>query len=186
MRVLQILAREHAAIAECSRRFEAELESIALRGEVDAEAVERLLHFFEHEVDGHHQEKEERIFMPRLLSRASGEDVQALRAMFADHGAQRSLLAQMRNQIEGITYGEPNSLEILTRAARKYLRAQRVHSRWEQATLFPMATRVLGPRDDRALLNGFARLDEIWGSSVWAAERSLAEWLDQRRSLVPA
>ncbi|NOT29468.1 MAG: hypothetical protein HOP15_03360 [Planctomycetes bacterium] len=184
MQALQVLAREHAAIAACCERFEAEIGATVARCEVDAEAMDRLLRFFEVQVDGHHQEKEERIFMPRLLTRAPGADVFVLRFLFDDHGAQRQLLAQMRAQVEGVTYGEPNSIAVLVRAAKSYLRAQRQHSRWEQTTLFPMARRILGPRDDRALLNGFRRLDELWGTAVWDAARSLAEWLDQRRALV--
>jgi hemerythrin-like domain-containing protein len=186
MRALQVLAKEHAAIAACCERFEAEIDGIVARCEVDPEALGRLLHFFEVQVDGHHQEKEERIFMPRLLARARGEDVETLRSLFDDHGAQRRMLAHMRNQIEGVAYGEPNSIAVFVRAARSYLRAQREHSRWEQATLFPMALRILGPRDDRAILNGFRRIDQVWATTVFDAERALVEWLDQRRSLVPA
>lgn len=185
MKALQTLTSEHAAIAACCERFEAELDGIVGRCEVDAEALDHLLQFFEVQVDGHYQEREERIFMPRLLARAAAGEVQALRTLFHEHGAQRRLLAQMRNQIEGVTYGEPNSIAVFLRAARNYLRAQREHSHWEQATLFPMAARILGPRDDRAILNGFRSLDEVWGTSVHDAERSLTEWLDQRRSLVP-
>jgi hemerythrin-like domain-containing protein len=184
MKALQVLAREHAAIAACCERFEAELDQIVGRCEVDAEALDRLLRFFEVQVDGHHQEKEERIFMPRLLARAAGEDVLLLRSLLDDHGAQRRLLAHMRNQIEGVAYGEPNSVTVLVRAAQRYLRAQREHSRWEQTVLFPAASRILGPRDDRAILNGFRRIDELWGTTVWDAERALTAWLDQRRSLV--
>ena len=186
MKAIQSLMREHAAIAACCERFESEIDAIVRRFEVDAVALDHLLRFFEKEVDGHHQEKEERIFMPRLLARASGAEVQALRAMFHDHCAQRRLLAQLRNQIEGIAYGEPNSTAVFVRGARNYLRAQRAHSRWEQSELFPLAARVLGPRDDRAILNGFRRLDELWGTSVEDAERQLAEWLDQRHEPVPA
>ncbi len=186
MKALQVLTREHAAIAACCARFEAEIDGIIGRCEVDAEALDRLLYFFEVQVDGHHQEKEERIFLPRLLSRAAAEDVRALRALLDDHGEQRKLLAEMRNQIEGVTYGEPNSLAVLVRAAQRYLRAQREHSTWEQAVLFSRAQHILGPRDDRAILNGFRRLDEVWGTSVWDAARALAAWLDQRRSLVAA
>jgi len=184
MKALQVLAREHAAIAACCARFEAEIDGITGRCEVDAETLDRLLHFFEVQVDGHHQEKEERIFLPRLLARASGEDVHLLRSLLDDHGAQRKCLAHMRNQIDGVTYGEPNSITVLVRVAQRYLRAQREHSHWEQSVLFPAASRILGPRDDRAILNGFRRLDELWGTTVWGAARALAEWLDQRRSLV--
>ena len=186
MKALRALTREHAAIAALIDRFEAEIEGSAGAGEIDVEAVERLLSFFEEQVDGHHQEKEERIFFPRLVTRATGEDALAVRWLFEDHGAQRKLLAGMRNQVEGAAYGEPNSLAVLVRMARSYVRAQREHSRWEQAVLFPLARRILAPRDDRAVLNGFRRLDALWGRSVEDAALSVAEWLDQRRSLVPA
>lgn len=186
MKALQVLAKEHAAIAVCCARFEAEVADIVGRRQVDVEALDRLLTFFEVQVDGHHQEKEERIFMPRLLARAAGADVEALRSLFDDHGAQRRVLAHMRNQIEGVSYEEPNSIAVFVRAAKSYLRAQREHTQWEQETLFPMALRILGPRDDRALLNGFRRLDEVWSTSVWGAGRALVEWLDQRRAPVPA
>lgn len=186
MQAIRVLTSEHAAIAACCERFEAEIHGILDKCEVDAEALDRLLQFFEVQVDGHHQEKEERIFLPRLLSRASGEDVISLRELLQDHGEQRKLLAHMRNQIEGVTYGEPNSLAVFVRAAQRYLRAQRDHSTWEQTVLFARAREILGPTDDRAVLNGFRRLDEVWGTSVTAAARALVAWLDQRHSLVAA
>jgi len=186
MKALQVLAAEHAAIADLVERFEAEIDAIVALREVDAEAVDRLLRFFEVQVDGHHQEKEERIFMPRLLARATGEDVLVLRALFHDHGVQRELLARMRAEIEGVAYGDPASLAILVRGAKSYVRFQREHSQWEQKQLFPMALRILDARDDRAILNGFRRLDEVWGTPVENAARSVVEWLDQRRALVAA
>lgn len=186
MKALQILARDHAAIARCGERFEDETDAIIGRCAVDPEALDRLLTFFEVQVDGHHQEKEERIFMPRLLTRAPGEDVERLRSLLDDHALQRKLLAHMRTEIEGVTDGVPSSLVALVRVAKHYLRLQREHSHWEQTVLFPMARHILRPRDDRAILNGFRRLDELWGTSVVEAGRALEEWLDQRQALLAA
>jgi hemerythrin-like domain-containing protein len=184
MRALTVLASEHQAIEGACDLFAREVTALAGQCEIDPEALDRLIAFFEVKVDGHHQDKEERVFLPRLLARVAGKDVQTLRTLIVDHGEQRRLLAQMRNQMEGVTYGEPNSIGVLARCAHSYLRAQREHSRWETRCLFPLAARILGPQDDRALLSGFRRLDELWGTSVWDAERALAEWLEQRHSAV--
>lgn len=184
MRALHQLAREHAAIGALLARFEAEIEDAVRVGEADAEALDRLLDFFERRVDGQHQEKEELVFLPRLLARAAGPDLLLLRSLVDDHGAQRQLLACMRGQVEGVAYGECTSLAAMVVEGRRYVRAQRGHSRWEQRRLFPLARRILGPRDDRALVIGFRRLDETWGGLLWDAACTLAEWLDQRRTLV--
>ena len=184
MRALQVLAREHAAIERCRTHFARETATIAGRGEADAEAVDRLISFFEVQVDGHHQEKEERVLMPRLLARARGEDVLTLETLADEHGQQRRLLAQMRNQLEGAAYGEPNSLAVLVRCTWNYLRAQREHSEWEGRTLFPLAARILDARDDRALVRGFRSVDELFGTSVLDSERALAAWLAERHATV--
>ncbi len=185
MRALTVLAREHAAIAALLARFQREIEGLG-RGDIDGEALARLLAFFEREVDGHHQEKEERVLLPRLLARAEGAELEPLRSVCHAHAHQRRRLAHMQNQVDSAAYGEPNSLAVLAREAERYVRCQREHTRWEQGVLFPLARRLLGPADDRALLLGFRRLDEVWGAPVWNAACSLAEWLDQRRSLVLA
>ena len=97
-----------------------------------------------------------------------------------------SLLAAMRCEIDKAAYGEPNSLAILARTARRYVEHQHRHSRWEELVIFRLARRILSAQDDRAVCNGFRRLDELWGRSVAKVARSLAEWLDQRHELVPA
>lgn len=186
MQALLTLTREHAAIAALLARFEIEIAESIRCGALDGEAVERLLAFFEREVDGHHQEKEERVLLPRLLARARGVDLATLQSLADEHRLQRKLLAHMRNQIEGASYGEPNSLALLVRQAKGYVQHQREHSRWEQNVVFPLARRTLGPGDDRALMHDFRRIDEVWGAPVWEAACALAEWLDQRRTLVPA
>jgi hemerythrin-like domain-containing protein len=186
MKALIELTREHAAIGALVARFESEIAEGIRLGEIDADAVDRLLGFFEREVDGHHQEKEERVLLPRLMARAAGAELELLRTLASEHDGQRKLLAHMRNQVEGATYGEPNSLAVLLREAGRYVRQQREHSRWEQRVLFPLARRLLDADDDRELVRGFRRLDGVWGATVWDAACTLSEWLDQRRSLVPA
>jgi len=180
------LLREHAAIRALTTRFEREATRGETEGEIDGEAIGRLLAFFEHEVDGHHQEKEECLLLPRLVARTHGLERELVVALGSDHARQRKLIAHIANQLESASWGEPNSLRVLADEARRYVRLQQEHSRWEQHELFSLARRCLTADDDRALASDFRRLDEERGGSVWDAACNLAAWLDQRRALVPA
>jgi hemerythrin-like domain-containing protein len=181
MKALGSMTREHEAIRGMVARLEREVDEAVDREELDGEAFERLLSFFEEQVDGHHEEKEERVFLPRPVTRARGEDAVLARALLEDHAEERKLLALMRDNVEAAAYGEPNSLAVLLRCARAYAKHLCAHADWEERVLFPLASKVLFPRDDRAMLSGFLRLDRAWGTSVWGAARSLALWLDQRK-----
>ncbi|MSR63507.1 MAG: hypothetical protein EXS08_13780 [Planctomycetes bacterium] len=182
MKTLAVLAREHGTIESMAQRFEVEIARIPGGEEVDAEALERLLGFFELEVDGHHQEKEERVFLPRLLLRAPSEEARALRGLLDDHRAQRQLLAGMRGEIEGVAYGDGGALNALLHNARRYLTVQREHSRWEGARLFPLARLCLSRRDDHAICRGFRRLETNHGHALWDAAAALVAWLELRRA----
>lgn len=186
MKSIQNLSSEHRAIARISTCFEREIEAGERDGVIDCEAFDKILSFFEVQVDGHHQEKEERIFLPRLLTRACGEDVELVRGLFDQHLGQRVLLTSMRNLIAGAFCGEPSCITVLGRQGRRYLALHREHSNWEQAVVFGVAQRTLTPLDDRAILNGFRRIDDLWGTSVCNAASRLEAWLDRRTSPVPA
>jgi len=186
MRAIAELAREHAAIGALVARFEQEVRAIARGMELDPEAIDRLIGFFEQEVDGYHQEKEEDLLLPRLRLRAGAPDLALLATLTHEHTCQRRVLASMRAQVEGVTYGEPIAMGMLGREARRYVNHQRAHSRWEQLVVFPFAQRLLRPEDDVFLLGAFQARDEVRGTTLWDAACSLAEWLDQRRETMPA
>ena len=180
------LTREHEAIRSVLEPFAWSLDRAELEGQIDAESVERVLGFLEREVDGHHQEKEERALLSRVLERVQGADLARARVAFREHVDERKLLALMRNNLEGACYGEPNCVRAVVRHARRYVSTQREHLEWEQRVLFPLAERTLGPAEDRAIVHAFRELDELWGSTVQDAALRLHAWLDQHTSLVPA
>lgn len=186
MKTLMILAREHKAIRAIASRLENEFAAARHQGTLDGEAVDRLLEFFEREVDGHHQEKEERGLLPRLLARAPSRDERQLRALLHDHAFERKILGRLRGAVEGAAYGDWGSTAALVRDGRLYLRMQREHSRREEAVLFPLARRLLGEHEDLAVMDAFSRLDHEWGGTVWATARALERWLDQRQTPVAA
>lgn len=180
MQALEVMAREHQTIDTLLQRLEGQVQELERSGELDLEVFERVLSFFERCVDGHHQEKEEREFLPRLAARASGEDATLAQAATVDHHEQRLMLALVRSNLEGAMYGEPNALAVVARFARSYIRHQREHSRWETSVLFALAHRVLTPEDDRAILCGFRALEEALGGSILTAGAQLEAWLEQR------
>lgn len=186
MESIRELTREHAAIQGLLEHFARTIDAAGLSGQIDAEAVERLLAFLETEVDGHHQEKEERALLRAVQALAGGDDLHCAQAAFREHVDERKLLALMRNNIEGACYGEPNCVAALVRYARRYLATQREHIAWEETVLFALAARILGPEEDRKVLQGFRELDEVWGTSVSDAAARLSAWLDQHTSLVLA
>lgn len=180
MKTLQALARDHRVLHDLLDRLELELDLCVAHGDVDAECVDRLVDYFEREVDGLHQDKEERVLLPRLLRRAPEEDAATLRALAHDHALERRCLEAMRRQIEGAAYGDPGSLAAFVRAGRAYVEHQRRHSDWEQRAIFPLAERILTPRDDRAMLAGLKRLEQRHGVGVQEGGLHLLAWLARR------
>ena len=186
MKTIDDLRSEHDAIGQMIDRFEAEIEAAVECGVIDADAIDQLLVFFEEQVDRHHHGKQERVLFPRLLTRAHGQEAELVRPLIYDYASEREMLALMRCELEAASYGEPNSLAALVRQGRRFVARQRRCSCYEETVVFPLAARVLSPRDDAALGNGFRRLDGLWKKSVARAACSLGEWLDQRGPLVPA
>jgi hemerythrin-like domain-containing protein len=181
MEALAILAAEHRAIERMLVRLQAEIDGLRERGELDVEALERLLAFFERHVEEGHQDKEELVFLPRLAARAGGADAALAARALEEHGAERARLAAMRGELEGAAYGDAGSLALVGAQAREYVRHQREHSRWEQEVLFALARRVLGAADERALVAGFAALDTARPGLLESADQ-LERWLERRHA----
>jgi hemerythrin-like domain-containing protein len=184
MKGLEWLAREHEAIHTIVARLEVELGELGQSGELDVEAFERLLAFFEQRVDGHHQENEERVFLPLLAVRAEDGDMNLVRAASAEHRLERERLERLRAQLEGAAYGEAGALGVILHEARRYARRHRQHARWEAEVLFPIALRTFTPEDDTTLVAGFRALEHELGGSVIGAAAALGRWLDARHRLL--
>lgn len=177
MQSLEKLSREHAAIGAMLDRFENLIEEALASEELDVAAFDRLLCFFEERVDGQHQEQEERVFLPRVFTRARGDEAQRMTSILDEHLVERRLLVQMRC---ALLDGRSAELAGLAELARRYIRHQRLHIAWEDAVIVPLARRVLSARDDRAIRNGWERFRDTWGGDVEEAARRLGSWLDHR------
>jgi hemerythrin-like domain-containing protein len=179
MKILRALTRDHRILRDLLDRLELELDLCVAYENIDAEAVSRLVGFFERQIDGLHQDVEELVLLPRLLRRAPPDVRARVHVLIHAHTQERSCLAAMRTQIEGAAYGDPTSLAAFVRAGRTYVEHQRRHSEWEQVALFPLAERHLTPRDDRAMLAGLRWLERR-GPGVQASGMQLLAWLARR------
>jgi len=186
MKSIEILSRQHALLAGVLTRFEQVIDALQRHDELDAEAFEHLLAFFEERVDGQHQELEERLFLPRVLTRARGADVQRVSSLSDQHLVQRQLLVQLRAELQAAERGGPAARARLAELGFHYLQRQRLHAAWEDEVLLPLARRVLSPRDDRALLNGYGRMEQVWGGAFESAARRLLARLDRPAPLILA
>jgi hemerythrin-like domain-containing protein len=186
MESIRELIREHKAIKGLLERFSRLLDRAEHTVEVDAEPVVRMLSFFEHEVDGFHQQKEERVLLRRLRQQARGDDLVCVHATFREHVEGHRLLLAMRSNVEGACYGEPGCIADLIRDSRRYLVGQAAHACWEEKVLFGQARRILDPSDDLQVVRAFHALDEERGDTVTGAATKLAEWLDRETPLLAA
>lgn len=160
MRAIEVLHEEHRWIA----RMLALLQDLVRRalpvGHLDPAATSELLALFAHFADGLHQQREEEVLFPRLLTRArSTEERLTIGRMAADHEKERRHLQGMHANLLGAIYGEPLSLREFAREAELYVELQRRHMIQETTVLLPLAERLLDRRDDDEMVDSFVRLE---------------------------
>jgi hemerythrin-like domain-containing protein len=78
----------------------------------------------------------------------------------------------------------PDVIQVLVRYGRLYLLRERKHARWEETALFPLATRILTPEDDREILQGFEHIDAHWESNLPEEARRLSAWIDRQGAAI--
>ena len=114
--------------------------------------------------DGQHQDKEEKVLMPRLLTRASISEETGIRELAKDHAGERRLMLSMHSNLLGAIHGEPLSLREFVRTSSDYVELHRKHMTNEEALLLPMAERLLTSSDDYEILEGFQGIES--GGSI--------------------
>lgn len=158
MKTLEILEREHEWIGWMAESLES-VASAASADDVLPEEAYELLNLFETFADGRHQEKEERVLFPELLT-AAGEEQRALLArLLLDHETERKHLQGMRVNVLGAVHGEPGCVRQFLHEAKDYLDLQRAHMQREQRILFPLADDLLSAEADERCKAGFEAVE---------------------------
>lgn len=170
MRAMDILRREHRWIAGMAQCLETMVSEARTDEIVPSECYE-LLHLYESFADGRHQEKEEELLFPELLSRASDEERRTLGRLLEDHEAERAHMASMRLNLLGAVHGEPLCVRAFARAASEYIALHRSHMQRETVLLLPMAERLLDPEADARVATAFEKLEGGKGDPHGLAEQ---------------
>lgn len=172
MRAMEILQREHQWIACMAQCLEALIAQARVDEQLRLECCE-LLHLYESFADGRHQEKEEGVLFPALLTHADEDDRRALGQLLEDHEAERRHMDAMRRNLFGAVQGQPLSVREFARAASQYMALHRSHMQREATLLFPMAQRLLAPEADARVAAGFEQLEGGRGDPHGLAEQIL-------------
>lgn len=173
MRTLEILEREHEWIGWMTESLEALVARTRTEGALPLPGFE-LLTLFEVFADGRHQDKEEEVLFPELLSATAGHDREVLAKLIADHEAERGFLAGMRENARGAVAGDPVRVHDFLREATHYLKLQRAHMLRENEILLPMIARLLSPEADERVAEGFAQIEGGVGDAHGLREQVLS------------
>lgn len=158
MKSIDILEREHLWIGWMAESLEALLARAKAQGVLDEMAYE-LFSLYEVFADGRHQDKEEEVLFPALLTAADDAERALLGQLLSDHENERRHMASMRVNLFGAVHGEPRNLLEFVRSAGEYLDLHRVHMLRENQVLLPMAARLLDDSSDAATAAGFEALE---------------------------
>jgi hemerythrin-like domain-containing protein len=161
MKSIEILEREHRWVgwmANCLERLVAEARA---RDQLD-ELASELLFLYESFADGRHQDKEEQVLFPELLTCADDETRGLLDQLMRDHSVERRHMAKMRLNVAGAVHGEPLCVREFTLEATEYMGLHRAHMQRETENLLPLAEQLLTPEADGRVVAGF---EEIEGGS---------------------
>jgi len=170
MKTIEILTREHRWIgwmADCLEKLVAESHT---RDQLD-EATSQLLFLYESFADGRHQDKEEQVLFPELLTCADEPTRTMLDQLMRDHGVERRHMARMRQNLDGAVHGEPLCLREFALEAGDYMELHRAHMLRETEQLLPLVEGLLTPEADERVVAGFEQLEGGAGDPHGLAEQ---------------
>ena len=155
--------------------------------ELDQISASEALDFLRNFADRCHHSKEENQFFPALATHGLPRNVGPLAVMLADHDQGRALLSRMADAVDAARVSKPGAQLEFARAAKSYVDLMRAHIDKENEILFPMGDEMLSEADQRALSQGFERMEHD-DMEAGAHERflGLAETLCQRFGIEPA
>jgi hemerythrin-like domain-containing protein len=150
---IDVLRAEHRIVLTVLDQMESECRRMATHGGLRAAFWQPLLAFFDGFHDQCHHVKEERLLFP-LLDTPNQQGHGPSIALRLDHERGRV----WRNRIqEALTQGD--SPRLLT-AVTSFLDHQRQHIHKEDQLVFPLAMRILGPRDVQRLAAAFQAAED--------------------------
>jgi DUF438 domain-containing protein len=120
--------------------------------------LQRAVDFLSEFGDRIHNTKEESLLFPLLVERGIPESG-PIRVMLIEHESERALLAEMFAHAARLPQASPQDRVEYRRKGLEYLQIRANHIWKENDVLYPMGTRAFTADDNRALVEGFERLN---------------------------
>lgn len=157
-----ILMAEHRVIERVLDAMEEKLRRCA---RVDRRFMTQTLDFYRSFADGCHHHKEEDELFPILESAGVPREDGPIGCMLSDHDMGRFLIRTMAEHLDAAAGGDPDSDATFRSAAAEYARMLRLHIMKEDSVLFRMFDQLVGPEEQRLMLEAFDRAERHNGDA---------------------
>ncbi len=181
----EALEREHKTIQKVVAVMAQLVEQLEMRHAVKPDILRDLLQFMRVFSDQCHHGKEESYFFPYLESKGVPPTGCPLAALKGEHAKSRQLLNDL-NSATSAYISEPEKGRLtLVQVLQSLVSLYPAHIWKEDYLLFPMAEKILSPRDHELLLEQFEKAEEVLGTDAHQSFEALAEDLARRLDQCP-
>ena len=159
MKPTETLKHEHQIVLAVLTGAEREAQNIQATGEVDAEKMGQILHFFRVFVDKCHHSKEEKLLFPRLQQRGMSGEVGPISIMLREHVEGREEVVAISDALERHKSGDASAAADIAYHLLAYAELLHDHITKEDNVLFHFADDMLTDDDQKELAEAFDELE---------------------------
>lgn len=159
-RATDVLKAEHRVIESVLNAAERMLD----QENIDRDFFLGTIDFLRNFADGCHHAKEEEEMFPVLESAGIPREGGPIGCMLHEHEQGRALIRAMAGALDAAAAGDPQSRQMLHRAAVQYIQLLRQHIAKEDNVLFFMADKVLDHSQQQHLLARFRNTEQEGGA----------------------
>jgi hemerythrin-like domain-containing protein len=159
MSATQQLKDEHEGILLMLRILDKIAAKIEAQGSVDPHHLDRIVEFLRVFADKCHHGKEEDLLFPELEKSGISRERGPIGVMLAEHQQGRAFVRGMAKAAAQHKEGDAKGGTDFAENARGYIALLTLHIGKENNVLFPMADRVLSEKTQKALEEGFEKIE---------------------------
>jgi hemerythrin-like domain-containing protein len=157
MTPVDVLKEEHATVAMVLDAAAREVRSLGSLAPPRTDRIGEILRFAREFVEGCHEVKEEEFLFPMLRACSPREGGDLVETLLEEHERSRRLSKAAGEWLEAAARGD--GVTGLASALDAWVRFLRAHLAREEAFLWPLVDRALGPRDQKSLLVAFDKVE---------------------------
>lgn len=177
----RILEAEHRIILQVIGRMVTLVAALKQNGDIEGGALLESVEFMRTFTDRCHHGKEERHLFPLLGRKGAPVTGYPLDALIRDHEETRAFIQELADATEAYLRGDSASKQALAESLRKLIEFYPNHIWKEDYLLFPMANRMLSPKQQRDLRQKFAIVDADIDRDAYQRFEQLARRLEDLR-----